>query len=354
MNPRSAGKPVPPKGKPHLLDYTLGELQTEFAKSSLEAYRTKQVCDWIFKTRALSFADMSNLPQASRDALEKKFQTRKLPKPQKSESTLDPTVKLIFNVENKQSFSCVFLPHLTYSSLCISTQVGCAFKCQFCASGLVPFQRNLSSGEILDQIFYAEEATGKKIQNILFMGMGEPLANYEGTVRTIRWMTSPSGLAMNPKRITVSTTGLAPQIKKLGFEKLKVNLALSLHASNDKLRKKIMPVSSNFEIRDVLSACRSFQSNNDSDFTIEYILLDNVNDSLKDAEELTHLLWRQHYSPQPKINLIPYNPVPGLPYKAPERERVNKFFNYLKSKKFIVHSRKPQGQDIGAACGQLS
>jgi 23S rRNA (adenine2503-C2)-methyltransferase len=268
-------------------------------------------------------------------------------------SRLDGTVKLTFDSQDGGGFSAVFLPHKGYNTLCLSTQVGCAWKCGFCASGLVPFERNLSSGEILDQIFWVEKETGEKITNILFMGMGEPLANFEGTVRSIGWMTSPRGLKMNPGRITLSTTGVAPMIEKLAGLKTRVNLALSLHAPTDELRRKIMPVSSKFPIREVLAACRTYQAHNDSDFTVEYILLKDVNDDLSTAEKLARLLQSAKFLRVPKINLIPHNPVGGVPYHAPTTARAEAFFRYLKGQKFIVHTRKPQGQDIEGACGQL-
>ena len=297
---------------------------------------------------------MTNLPIELRNILSKKFILRKLTIQSQNCSQKDPTQKFNFNTTEHQTVSAVFLPHLTYQSACISTQVGCAWKCQFCASGLVPFQRNLTTGEILDQIFLIEERTNEKIQNILFMGMGEPLANYENTVQSIRWMISKNGLQKSPARITLSTTGVVPQIKKLAEEKLNIHLALSLHAPNDSIRKKIMPVSSKFHIRDVLNACKYFQTLNKSELTFEYILLKDVNDRSQDAEELVQLIESFSFIRPPKINLIPYNPVPDLPYHPPQPQQIDFFHNYLKSKNFIVHSRKPQGQDIGAACGQLS
>ncbi len=339
---------------PHLLDRNSAELKADFSRQGWEPYRSGQVVEWFFRKRASSFEDMSSLPAPIRRNLSKLYDLRKLPKPRADHSRTDRTVKFTFDAGVKEGFSCVFLPHEGYNSLCISTQAGCAFRCGFCASGLVPFERNLSPGEIIDQILWAEEMSGEKIQNVLFMGMGEPLANYENTVRAIRWMIDPKGLAMNPKRITLSTTGLAPQIKKLADEKLNVNLALSLHAPNDKLRAEIMPVSSKFSIAEVLRECKNYQSKNSGDFTIEYILLKNTNDNAKQADELDRLLQAFRFAKSAKINLIPNNPVPTLKYQAPDKSRVDAFFSLLKKKKYIVHCRKPQGQDIGAACGQLS
>lgn len=296
---------------------------------------------------------MSNVPADLRQKLSQTYSLRSLKVAREDRSRVDGTVKFTFDSGDDSMFSAVFLPHGRYNSLCISTQVGCAWGCRFCASGLVPFQRNLTSGEILDQIFWVEEKTGRKVQNVLFMGMGEPLANPEGTVKTIQWLTSKNGFGMSPSHITLSTTGVAPQIKKIAELGLKVNLALSLHAPTDELRSKIMPVSSKFAVKDVLEACRDYAFKNDAEFTIEYILLKGVNDGLKTAEQLVKLLSSIRFRHQPKINLIPYNPVQTLPYRAPDHIQSEAFFAYLKAKKFLVHTRKPQGRDISGACGQL-
>ena len=296
---------------------------------------------------------MSNLPASLRNGLSRDWALKTLEIEKKEKSGLDGTTKFIFKTSDSRSFSAVFLPHSKYNSLCISTQVGCAWGCRFCASGLVPFTRDLTPGEILDQIFLCEEESGQKIKNILFMGMGEPLANYSGTLKSIQWFTSPNGFRMNPSRIVVSTTGLAPQIAKIAGENLRVNLALSLHAPTDDLRKKLMPKSARFPIRDVLAACKIYQEKNRSEFTIEYILLKNINDTLEVARNLAELILSSRFPFQPKINLIPHNPVPSIPYETPAPETVRSFFDFLKSKKLNVHTRKPQGRDLSAACGQL-
>jgi len=331
----------------HLLDFSLEEFEKKLGN---QTYRSNQILGWVFGKRVRNFLDMSDLPQGMRTELSSSYSLRKLSIHSQYESRLDSTVKLTFN---ESKFSCVLLPEKTYQSLCISTQVGCAWACKFCASGLVPFERNLSPGEILDQIFWAEEISGKKIRNILFMGMGEPLSNYAGTVGAIRWLLNPSGFGFSPSRIVLSTTGLAPQILKISKEKLGVNLALSLHAPDDALRKKIMPKSSQFPIRDILSACKTYLQENGGEFTIEYILLKDVNDSTLHAQSLAKLLLASRFSVPPKINLIPQNPVPGIALSASTSSQSQAFFNLLKMKKFTVHTRKPKGQDLEAACGQL-
>lgn len=352
----SSDKKIPEK-KFHLLDLSYNELEEIFSDIIKDQYRLPQVCKWLFEQRTVSFDTMSNLPISLRNMLSKKFFLRTLTIIKHDRSRLDETIKFTFasnhGTDDKNNFSAVFLPHFNYNSLCISTQVGCAWKCKFCASGLIPFQRNLSSGEILDQIFLTEEETKLKIQNILFMGMGEPLANYQETLKTIQWLSSSHGFKINPHRITLSTTGLAPQIKKIAEQKTRVNLALSLHAPTDDLRKKIMPISARYMIRDIMDACKFYQQKNNSDLTIEYILLKNVNDQLKHAEQLAKLIQSVQFDQQPKINLIPYNPVSSLSFQTSEPGMSSSFFKYLKQKRFIVHTRKPQGQDINASCGQL-
>lgn len=337
----------------HLLDFSLRELEQKFLQVCGEGYRVQQVCEWVFQRGTKSFEKMTNIPGPVRARIAEVYALQRLAILQAHPSKLDETVKYTFKTSLGDLFSAVFLPHGKYNSLCISSQVGCAWKCSFCASGLVPFKRNLTSGEILDQIFLVEQATGKKIYNILFMGMGEPLANYAGTVKTIEWLVSAQGFRMNPGRITLSTTGLPPQIKKLAEEGLKVNLALSLHAPSDALRKKIMPVSSKFPLEKVLEAVKFYQNKTGAELTLEYILLKDVNDQLKHAEQLHKIVAGFHFDPLPKINLIPYNPVPGLAYHTSDPRHAQSFFEFLKRHKFNVHTRKPQGQDIEAACGQL-
>ena len=340
--------------KNQLLDLSLHELEKEFSNREFgESYRMEQVFHWIFSQHQSTFQGMTNLPASFRKLLDQNYALRSLKIIKKEESKLDHTIKFTFQTFDYKNFIAVLLPHKNYYTLCISTQVGCAFKCQFCASGLVPYDRNLSSGEILDQIFLIEDSRNISLKNILFMGMGEPLANYSNVLKTIQWLKSPQGFKIHPSHITLSTTGVVPQIKKLAKERLNVNLALSLHSADEKIRKKIMPVSSKFSIPEVLNACKIYQLENNSDLTIEYILLNKVNDQLKDAKTLVSVLNSTHFKGKPKINLIPYNSVANLPFKPSSQENIENFYQFLKNKGFIVHTRKPQGQDIGAACGQL-
>ncbi len=338
---------------PHLLDHPFSELELLFKKFTGQSYRARQVCKWVFARHASSFNDMTDLPADLRKELAARFQVCSTELFAREGSHTDSTEKWTLATQDKRHFSAVLLPRKGYDSICISTQVGCAWKCGFCASGLVKFERNLTPGEILDQVLSVERIGKRKIHNVLFMGMGEPLANYPGTLGAIHWLTSPHGFGLSPARVTVSTTGLAPQILKLAGENLKVNLALSLHAPSDDLRAKIMPVSSKFEIREILEACKIYWTKNDADLTMEYILLNDVNDREAHARQLAKLLKSVFGNHLPKINLIPFNPVPALSYKTTDPAQSQFFFDLLKREKFVVHTRKPQGQDIEAACGQL-
>ncbi|OGR87317.1 MAG: 23S rRNA (adenine(2503)-C(2))-methyltransferase [Elusimicrobia bacterium RIFCSPLOWO2_01_FULL_60_11] len=334
----------------HLLDFSPEEVGKKFGG---EAYRTDQVLDWVFTKRVRAFGDMTSLPQGLRAALPKSFALRTTTVARSDISGQDSTAKFTLETGDKKHFACVLLPEGRYQSLCISSQVGCAWACAFCASGLVPLERNLTSGEILDQVFWAEESSGKKIRNVLFMGMGEPLANPEGTAGAIRWLLSPKGFGLSPSRVILSTTGLAPQILKISKERFGISLALSLHAPDDVLRKRIMPKSAMFPIQDILTACKAYVQENDAEFTVEYILLKDVNDSPGHARALAKLVRGARFPYLPKINLIPQNPVPGISLTGSTPERSQAFFNLLKAQRFTVHTRKPKGQDLGAACGQL-
>lgn len=339
--------------KPHFFDFSREELEN-LPEFSSQKYRVRQISRWLIGRHPHSFDEITNLPLSLRENLSKRFEIRKLKIFLCLNSGIDPTAKLTFETKDRRHLSSVFLPHIKYHSLCISSQIGCAFECRYCASGQVSFKRNLSSGEILDQVVLTEEKTNQKVKNILFMGMGEPLANYDPVIKSIEWLISEHGFKFSPKNITLSTTGIPNQIMKLSDKKMNVNLALSLHAPNDAIRKKIMPVSAQFPIADLLSACKRFQSQNNSDFTIEYILIRDINDRLKESRELLNLIRSFKFSPLPKINLIPCNPAPRLKYEKPNDEQVEFFFRFFKNNGFTVHTRKAQGEDIGAACGQLS
>jgi len=312
-------------------------------------YRAQQIYNWFFQRQAASFEEMSELPAALRAGLTERYRLHPLRIRRKEESKLDGTIKYFFEAHDHETVCTVFLPDADRLSLCLSTQVGCAYKCRFCASGLVPFKRQLSAAEILDQILLIRKDQDRAPTNLLFMGMGEPLANYTQVVQAIRWMTQKTGLGMSPSRITLSTSGLIPQITKLADDQVKVKLAISLHAVRDDLRVEIMPVSGKFGVRQLIKAAKYYSLKTKAPVTFEYILLDEVNDFEMDANRLAYLIKGFPH----KVNLIPYNPIAGLPYKRPPLQSVLRFQNWLKERGVPVFIRKPKGLDIGSACGQL-
>jgi len=313
------------------------------------AFRLKQIYEWFFNRLASDFSDMSDLPAELRKALQEQYQLHPLTIRRRDVSHLDGTIRFFFSGHDGKEISTVFLPEDERLSLCLSTQVGCAYRCSFCASGLVPFERQLSAAEILDQILLISKDQGRSPSNLLFMGMGEPLANFTQVVQAIRWITSPKGVAMSPSRITLSTSGLVPQIIKLADEGMRVNLAISLHAVRDDLRLKIMPVSGKFGVRSLIKAAKYYAFKTHAPVTFEYILLNDVNDKLIDANRLSYLVKGFPH----KVNIIPYNPVAGLPFERPTLESIHRFQNWLKERGVPTFIRKPKGLDIGSACGQL-
>ena len=322
----------------------------EFVKSHhIPAFHVRQMYEWFFKKEAFDFSDMTSLPLAFRKQLNVQYRLHPLRLNRKETSALDGTIRYHFFGHDGKDISTVYLPEGERLSLCLSTQVGCAYRCGFCASGLVKFQRQLSAAEILDQILLIQKDQKRSPTNLLFMGMGEPLANYAQVTQAIRWITSAQGLGMSPSRVTLSTSGLVPQIRQLADEGVRVKLAISLHAVRDDLRLKIMPVSGHFGVRDLIKAAKYYTLKTKAPVTFEYILLDGVNDRLHDAIRLAYLVkgFLNH------VNLIPYNPVPGLKYERPSAESVDRFQGWLRERGVPVFVRKPKGLDIGSACGQL-
>lgn len=322
----------------------------EFLKTQGQGpFRYKQIQDWFFRRGAANFDEMVDLPEPLRQALSEKYLLHPLHIRRKEESKLDGTIRYFFNAKDRATVSTVYLPEGDHLALCLSTQVGCAYKCQFCASGLVPFKRQLSAAEIIDQILLIMNDQKRKPTNILFMGMGEPLANYTQVMQSIQWMTSPRGLGMGHTRIAISTSGLIPQIEKMVADDVKVKLAISLHAVRDEVREKIMPVSGKFKVRPLVKAAKAYALKNNMPVMFEYILLEGVNDFELDANRLAYLVKGFPHV----INLIPYNPVPGLPYARPSKDSVHRFHGWLRARNVPVYIRKPKGLDIGSACGQL-
>ena len=320
------------------------------------SYRADQITNWLYQKRVASFAEMTDLPQTLRTKLADNFSFGKIDTLRVLGSK-DTTRKFLFRLSDGNLIESVLIPAspALYGSpsdrrtICISTQVGCAYGCKFCASGLEGFSRNLRANEIVDQILVVENQSGEKVDNIVFMGMGEPLANFDNVMRAIRIINAPWALGIGARHITVSTSGLAPQIKQLADEPLQIRLAISLHAATDEVRNQMMPINRKYNIETLLSACDYYASRKKQRLTFEYILIAGLND----ADDQAFLLARYVRKLSAKVNLIPYNTVEGLQWTRPSRNRQEKFLSILRAHKIAATLRREKGHDIDAACGQL-
>jgi len=334
----------------------LDELQEKLRELGEPSYRAGQITDWLYKKRVDAIEQMTDLPRDLRARLEESFRCEHL-EIVRVLGARDMTRKFLFRLSDGNLIESVLIPaspalygeKSDRRTICISTQVGCAYGCKFCASGLEGFSRNLRANEIVDQITAAERESGDKIDNIVFMGMGEPLANFENLMRAIRIINAPSGLGIGARRMTVSTSGLAPQIRKLADEPLQIRLAVSLHGATDAVRDQIMPINRKYKIEMLLSACDYYVTHKKQRITFEYILIAGVNDGADQA----HLLAKHARWLSAKVNLIPYNIVEGLPWSRPSRHRQERFLSILRTEGIPATLRREKGHDIDAACGQL-
>jgi 23S rRNA (adenine2503-C2)-methyltransferase len=335
---------------------SLDDLQEKLRDLGQPSYRARQIIDWLYTKRVTSFEEMTNLPRDLRAKLGKRCAFGKIDIVRVLGSR-DTTRKFLFRLSDESLIESVLIPaspalygeKSDRRTICVSTQVGCAYGCKFCASGLEGFSRNLCPNEIVDQIIAIERETEEKIDNIVFMGMGEPLANLDNVTRAIRIINAPWGLGIGARRITVSTSGLAPQIRKLADEPLQIRLAISLHGATDEVRDQIMPINRKYNIDMLLSACDYYTKRKKQWLTFEYILIAGVNDT----EEQAHLLARHARRLSAKVNLIPYNAVEGLPWSRPSHNRQEKFLSILRAEGIPATLRREKGHDIDAACGQL-
>jgi len=320
------------------------------------AYRARQIIDWLYQKRINSFDEMTDLPLVLRAKLADDFSFNKIEVVRVLGST-DTTRKFLFRLSDGNLIESVLIPAspALYGSpsdrrtICVSTQVGCAYGCKFCASGLDGWKRNLRPNEIVNQIMAVERESSEPIDNIVFMGMGEPLANYDNVMRAIQIINAPWGIGVGARHITVSTSGLVPQIRKLAEQPLQIRLAVSLHGATDDVRTRIMPVNRKYNLSALLEACRYFTSRKKQRITFEYILIAEVNDSDKQARELA----KHAQALDAKINLIPYNTVEGLHWARPSSDRQKKFLAVLRGHGIRATLRREKGDDIAAACGQL-
>jgi 23S rRNA (adenine2503-C2)-methyltransferase len=320
------------------------------------SYRAGQIVDWLYQKRVTSFAEMTNLPQALRTRLADNFCIGKIDVVRLLGSK-DTTRKFLFRLSDNNLIESVLIPAspALYGSpsdrrtICVSTQVGCAYGCKFCASGLDGWKRNLRADEIVNQIMTVEEESGERIDNIVFMGMGEPLANYDNLLRAIQIINAPWGIGIGARHITISTSGLVPQIRQLADQPLQIRLAVSLHGATDDVRTRIMPVNRKYNLSALLDACRYFTSRKKQRITFEYILIAQVNDSDEQARQLA----KHARALEAKVNLIPYNKVEGLDWTQPSPDRQKKILAILRTAGVRATLRREKGDDIAAACGQL-
>jgi len=337
----------------NIREFSLPELKTFFESIGDKKFRAMQVYEWLWKKNARSFDHMTNLSIELREKLKETFDFPAL-MVDATQQSADGTWKLRFKTHDGHLIEGVLIPTEKRLTACVSSQIGCSLSCRFCATGTMDRVRNLGFEEIYDQVAMLDELShaqfGRGLTNIVYMGMGEPLLNYKNVVRSTERITATDGMAMSPKRITVSTAGVAKMIKQLGDDKVRFNLALSLHAANDKKRNEIMAINETNSIEILIEALNYFYAQTKNDITLEYILLKGQNDSLKDAEELV-AIYRQ--IPTHLINVIEYNPVSGLPFMKSDENTTAAFTKYLADRKVNVRIRYSRGKDIDAACGQL-
>ncbi len=332
---------------------SLEEISSFLVSKGEKAFRAKQIYAWLWQKSAHSFDAMTNLSLKLREMLKEHFIITALTIDQQQISN-DQTIKSTFKLHDNHIIEGVLIPANDRMTACVSSQVGCSLTCKFCATGYMARKRNLEPGEIYDQVVaiaqQAEDNYQQPLSNIVYMGMGEPLLNYTNMIKSIEHITSPEGLNMSPKRITVSTAGIAKMIRKLGDDEVKFNLALSLHAANDEKRNEIMPINESNTLVALRDALKYYFQKTKNRVTYEYIVFHNFNDSLQDAEELYR--FTRHLPC--KVNIIEYNPIAEADFVNTKEDKLDKFAKYLENKGVIVNVRRSRGKDIDAACGQLA
>ena len=334
----------------NLLDCSPAELEALAESLGAPRYRGRQLARWIFTRGVTDLEAMTDLPRDFRTAVAAQASVE-LPEIERRTPSQDGSHKLVLRYADGARVQAVLMPDGDRLTLCVSTQVGCGFGCAFCYTGTMGLERNLSAGEIVAQVMVARQglAPGARITHVVYMGMGEPLANYSATVKSLRLLTDPHAFGFSPRRITISTVGLVSGIERLARESLKVNLAISLHATSNEIRDRIMPVNRGFAIEELLAACQRFPLPFRQRMTFEYVLLDGVNDAVEDARRLVRLL----KGIRGKINLIPFNDWEGSGFARPPLPRILAFQAVQLEHGLTATIRCSKGEDIGAACGQL-
>ena len=371
-----------PSGKPNLFGLDRPALAQVMAERGEPAYRAGQIYLWLYRRRARAIADMTDLAKGVREALAARFELR-WPEVIERGHSQDGTIKYLFRLDDGATVESVYIPEDRRRTICISTQAGCPLKCTFCLTGISGYKRNLKPWEILGQVATVMHETAElggarsaatseggfrggrerpsqsrvsappdlkgRAWNIVVMGMGEPLLNYDNTVIALRALMDPDGFAVAPKKLTLSTVGILPALEKLMQEPVRPNLAISLHAPTKELRRELMPIEDRYDIKDVIAAAQRYPIPRGGAVTYEYVLLGGVNDQPAHARALVRLL----AGSRGKVNLIPLNPAPEIPFAPPTREAVDEFCRILSEARVTVSVRRPRGQDILAACGQL-
>ena len=328
---------------------TKEELIDEIEKLGEKKFRATQMYEWMHKKLVRSFDEMTNLSKDFREKCKENFSFISLNPVQVQESAYDGTKKYLFELYDGNVVESVFMRYKHGNSVCISSQVGCRMGCRFCASTLDGLERNLSASEMLDQIYAIERLTGERVSNVVVMGTGEPMDNYDNLLRFLRMLTNEDGLHISMRNITVSTCGIVPNMKKLADEKLQITLALSLHATTDEKRKKLMPIANRYSIEELMDACQYYFSQTGRRITFEYSMVAGVNDTNEDLEELIALAKPLNCH----INLIPVNPIKERDFVQPDMKYVQNFKNKLEKNRVNATIRREMGRDIDGACGQL-
>ena len=339
---------------------TVDELEAFLTTLGEPGYRGRQLARWIYRSPAASFAEMTDLPGPLRTRLVEHAHLTRLAPLTAVRADGGDTVKYLVGLADGATVETVFMRYEDgRRSVCLSTQVGCGMGCTFCATGLAGLTRNLTTAEIVDQVLLVERAQGERVTNVVFMGMGEPLANYEATLRALRCLNAPWGLGIGMRHLTVSTVGLVPQIRRLAQERLQLTLAVSLHAPDDALRTRLVPINARWPLADLLAASADYVRTAGRRVSFEYVLLEGVNDRREQAAELGERLAGAARAIEATpaaswhVNLIPWNPVYGMQYRRPARARVDAFVHELERRGVPATARLERGVEIDAACGQL-
>lgn len=332
----------------NIKDYDLQELQEELVNIGEKKFRAEQIFKWLYQDKVKSFDEMTNLSLELREKLKENYAICNYKILRKLEST-DGTKKYLFDILDDNAIESVLMQYKYGKTICVSSQVGCKMGCKFCASTGIPFVRNLTAGEIVEQVLAVEQDTGEKISNVVFMGIGEPLDNYDNVIKAIRILNHQKGLNIGARHISISTSGLVPRIYDLAKENIQCTLSVSLHASNDEKRSSMMPVNNRYNISELMQACRDYIEMTNKRISFEYALAKDNNDNLEDAKELIKLLKGMLCH----VNLIPINQIENGKFTKSSNENIIKFRDYLNDHGIVATIRRELGSDIDAACGQL-